>query len=83
MFPKPVREKLSTQLLMSAAIEPSTRPFQLTVQDFGKICEAYVSICKEKPDYMKYYYRGPKSEDYWSDVEISNSDNIENIISLK
>lgn len=82
MFPKPVREQLATELLTAAAIEPSTRPFQLTVSEFGRICDAYMSICKEKPDYMKYNYRGQKSDDNWPHVEINNSDYKENIISI-
>ncbi|KAL5241691.1 hypothetical protein ACI65C_009101 [Semiaphis heraclei] len=82
LFPKPVREQLASELLTAAAIEPSTRPFQLTVSEFGRICEAYISICKEKPDYMKYNYRGQKSDDNWPFVEINNSDSTENIISI-
>lgn len=83
LFPKPVREKLANELLISATIEPTTRPFQLTVGEFGRICEAYVSICNKKPDYMKYNYRDQKSKDYWPDVEINNLDSHENIIVLE
>lgn len=85
LFPKPVREKLANELLIAAAIEPTTRPFQLTVTEFGRICEGYMSICKDTPDYMKYNYRDPNSKylDYWPDVEINNSASCENIISLK
>lgn len=84
MFPKPVRQKLASELLTDAGIDPNTRPFQLTVSEFGRICEAYMSICKEKPDYIKYNYRKQDSEDYWPDIEIiSSKDNIENISSLK
>lgn len=82
MFPKPVCEKLSTELLISAAIDPNTRPFQLTISEFGRICEAYMSICKENPDYLKYNYRSKKSEHYWPDVEINNSES-DNITLLK
>ncbi|XP_060866286.1 dimethyladenosine transferase 1, mitochondrial [Metopolophium dirhodum] len=82
LFPKPVREQLASELLTAAAIEPSTRPFQLTVSEFGRISEAYMNICKEKPDYMKYNYRGQKSDDNWPFVEINNSDSSENIISI-
>lgn len=82
LFPKPVCEKLASELLISAAIDPSTRPFQLTVSEFGRICEAYVSICKENLDYLKYNHRDKKCENYWPDVEITNSNN-DNIISLK
>jgi len=77
-----VREQLASELLTAAAIEPSTRPFQLTVSEFGRICEAYMSICKEKPDYMKYNYREQKSDENWPDVKINNSDSSENIISI-
>lgn len=84
LFPKPVREKLASELLTAAAIDPNSRPFQLTVSEFGRICEAYMSICKDKPNYMKYNYRKPNSEDYWPDIEtIDSKDNVENIISLK
>jgi len=84
LFPKPVRLKLANELLTDAAIDPNTRPFQLTVSEFGRICEAYMSICKENPNYIKYNYRKQNSEDYWPDIEtISSEDSIENIISLK
>lgn len=83
LFPKPVREKLASELLIAAAIEPDTRPFQLTVSEFGRICEAYVSICNEKPDYMKYNYREQKSTLFWPDVEINDSDGSENIVMLE
>jgi len=83
LFPKPVRKKLSSELLIAASIEPNTRPFQLTVSEFGRICEAYISICKETPDYVKYNYRKQNSEDYWPCNETINSeDSIENITSL-
>lgn len=68
--------------MITAAIEPDTRPFQLTVSEIGRICEAYKSICDEKPDYLKYNYREKKSDDYWPDIEINNSEDKENIISL-
>lgn len=83
LFPKPVREKLASELLSAAAIEPDTRPFQLTVSEFGRICDAYVSLCKEKPDYLKYNYRQQKFKDFWPDVEIDSSDSCENIMVLK
>ncbi|XP_025420529.1 mitochondrial dimethyladenosine transferase 1 [Sipha flava] len=85
LFPKPVREKLASELLLAAAIEPTTRPFQLTVTEFGRICEEYMSICKDTPNYMKYNYRHPSSNylDNWPEVEINNSSSYENIISLK
>lgn len=41
-----------------------------------------MSICKEKPDYMKYNYREQKSDENWPDVKINNSDSSENIISI-
>lgn len=82
LFPKPVRKELASELLLSASIEPNTRPFQLTVSEFGRICEAYVSICEKKPDYIKYNYREKKSEDYWPDIDIIHSDS-DNITSLK
>lgn len=74
---------MAGELLNAASIEPNTRPFQLTVGEYGRICEAYMDICKNKPDYMKYNYREQKSDDYWPVIEMNNlTDSIENITSL-
>lgn len=69
--------------MSAAGIEPDTRPFQLTVSEFGRICEAYMSICEKKPDYMKYNYREKKSQDYWPVFETDDLNSRNNIISVK
>lgn len=83
LFLIPVREQLSNKLLTTAGIEPGTRPFQLTISEIGRLCEAYKSICDEKPDYLKYNHREKQSKDNWPDIEINNLETSENITSLR
>lgn len=83
MFPKPVRKELASELLATAGIESETRPFLLTVSEFGQICKVYMDICNKNPDYMKYNHREQKSNDEWPESEAINSDSSgENIIML-
>ncbi|XP_050431432.1 mitochondrial dimethyladenosine transferase 1 [Adelges cooleyi] len=79
LFPRPVREKLSTEMLIAAGIESDTRPFQLTVSEFGRLCSAYVDICKSTPDYLKYNYRASKTNENWPLVDNLQFDDQQNL----
>ena len=53
---------MGKKLYQIADIDPTTRPFQLTIEEFGRICQAYISICDQDPRLYKYNYRGSRKE---------------------
>ncbi|KAJ9590948.1 hypothetical protein L9F63_016046, partial [Diploptera punctata] len=71
LFPTPIRELLGKKMYQIADIDPTTRPFQLTIEEFGRLCEAYVSVCDQDPRLYKYNHRGSKK-----DNELLLEDNI-------
>ncbi|PSN41722.1 Dimethyladenosine transferase 1 [Blattella germanica] len=73
LFPYPVREELGMKMYKLADVDPTTRPFQLTIEEFGQLCQAYCNICDEDPRLYKYNHRASKSKeaDYEDDEEDS------------
>jgi dimethyladenosine transferase 1 len=62
LFPVPARQKLGKEMYNLAEIDPTTRPYQLTVEEFGRLCHAYSKICDRDPRLLKYNHRAAREE---------------------
>lgn len=62
LFPVPVRQELGKEMYHLADIDPTTRPFQLTVEEFGRLCHAYCTICDRDPRLYKYSHRAAREQ---------------------
>lgn len=62
LFPVPVREQLGKEMYHLADIDPTTRPFQLTVEEYGRLCHAYCTICDRDPRLYKYSHRAAREQ---------------------
>lgn len=54
LFPVTLRPLLTETLLNDANVDGKLRPFQLSVEEFNRICMAYQKICREHPALLKY-----------------------------
>ncbi len=59
LFPSSLRERHTPDLLEMADVDGTLRPFELTVEEFDRLCQAYLHICKSNPSLVKY---DPRSE---------------------
>ncbi|XP_012261479.2 dimethyladenosine transferase 1, mitochondrial [Athalia rosae] len=60
LFPEEYKDKLSIMMSKLADIDPTTRPFQLTVQEINRLCTAYKYLCEKHPNIEDYNYRASK-----------------------
>ncbi len=54
MFPPHLREEMAKKLLDLAEVNPETRPFQLTLDEFKRIVSAFSFVCQDNPKLAKY-----------------------------
>ncbi|XP_066142655.1 mitochondrial dimethyladenosine transferase 1 [Euwallacea fornicatus] len=73
LFPDCVAEELTKKMIVLAEIDPTTRSFQLTNEDFVHICYAYKLLCEEYPQLEEFNFRMPKvqREEYLQKFESS------------
>ncbi|OXB66563.1 hypothetical protein ASZ78_010842, partial [Callipepla squamata] len=57
LFPESERLKKTEQLMMAADVDPTLRPFQLTMSHFRNLCNTYRKMCDEDPSLFAYNYR--------------------------
>ncbi|NXU16279.1 TFB1M transferase, partial [Pardalotus punctatus] len=57
LFPENGRLKRTEQLMMTADVDPTLRPFQLSMSQFRKLCNAYRKMCDEDPSLFVFDYR--------------------------
>lgn len=62
LFPRPLQKKLWTEMYSRAELDPTTRPFQLTLPEIGRLCHAYNHIILRQPSLASYNARGPKKQ---------------------
>lgn len=60
LFPEAIRGELTKEMFTIADLDPRIRAFQLTVEQFRRLCEAYHDICQRKPGIRRYNSRGPR-----------------------
>ena len=56
LFP-PEEVSLAKEMIDLAEIDPETRPYQLTIDEFSRLCGAYLEICRRHPGLIEYYFR--------------------------
>ncbi|XP_076189932.1 dimethyladenosine transferase 1, mitochondrial isoform X2 [Aptenodytes patagonicus] len=57
LFPESGRLKRTEQLMMTANVDPTLRPFQLSMSHFRNLCNTYRKMCDEDPSLFAYSYR--------------------------
>jgi len=61
LFPKECRQELALEMYKLADLNPQTRPFQITLQEFNRLCHAYQHIITLHPEVADYDLRAPKN----------------------
>lgn len=60
LFP-PDREDLVWTMLELSEIKSNVRPFELTNEQVGQLCDAYATVIAREPDILTYEFRSKKS----------------------
>lgn len=60
LFPEDKRDQLSKKLFTLADLETTVRPFQISNEEYARLCFAYKVICEENPEIEHYDSRAPK-----------------------
>ncbi|KAL0270624.1 UNVERIFIED_CONTAM: hypothetical protein PYX00_007972 [Menopon gallinae] len=60
LFPETVTTQLAKEVFAISEIDPQARPFQLTIEEFGRIVDAYKKICDRDPRLFHYNFRADK-----------------------
>jgi dimethyladenosine transferase 1 len=88
LFPHAIRKELIDILMKESEVDRTQRPYNLTIEEVGRLCDAYDSICKRYP-VRDYNYRGRNPDEEWeelygnkkleddlSDIEPDSSSNV-------
>lgn len=62
LFPSPKREEFTKALFEMAEVNPTIRPFEITIEEFKRLCFAYKVICDQDPKLYEFNHRAPKAE---------------------
>lgn len=62
LFPQVLRVELASKMCALADVNPKLRPFQLSIDEFVRLCYAYNELCKDYQELDKYDYRAPKQQ---------------------
>ncbi|XP_012284906.1 dimethyladenosine transferase 1, mitochondrial [Orussus abietinus] len=57
LFPPDNREMLAALMFKLSDLDPTTRPFQLSIKDMDKLCTAYIYLTEKHPEIKLYDYR--------------------------
>ncbi|XP_037076155.1 dimethyladenosine transferase 1, mitochondrial-like [Pollicipes pollicipes] len=57
LYPEPARSQLALDTLRLADLDATCRPYQLTVEEVGRVCQAYTDLCRLHPPLAEYEYR--------------------------
>lgn len=60
LFPNCVGEELAQKLLVLAEINPTTKAFELSNEDFVRLCYAYKMVCDDYPELAEFDHRMPR-----------------------
>lgn len=61
LFPEDMRKELAVKMFHLADIDPKTRPFQISNEEFARLCYAYRLICNEHANLEDYDFRACKA----------------------
>jgi len=62
LFPEELRSELGPKLFRLADTDYNARPFEVTTEEFARLCYAYRSLCEEYPEIRNYDHRAPKKK---------------------
>ncbi len=71
MFPILTQEELAAKMLDKADIDPSTRSFQLSVSEIGRLCSSFHEMAEENPSLLRYK-RSCENKDWETRERISD-----------
>jgi len=54
LFPASTRSEMTPLLLDMADVDGTVRPFQLSVEEFARLCSAYQVLCQRHPNLFRY-----------------------------
>lgn len=58
-------------MFYESSVDPSTRPYLLTIEEFRRLCEIYTNICEENPGLIDYNYRSKEEAKSWRDNKVN------------
>ncbi|XP_055905992.1 dimethyladenosine transferase 1, mitochondrial [Eupeodes corollae] len=61
LFPEEQRDETTYEMFVEAEVEPTLRPFQLSVDECLRLTEVYWQLIQKNPEIASYDYRGPKA----------------------
>lgn len=70
LFPSSVRSEHVATLLRLADVDGTIRPFELTIEEFDRLCQAYSLILEKFPSFERY---NPRSEGGRDDIIFAES----------
>ncbi|NWX97666.1 TFB1M transferase, partial [Nothoprocta ornata] len=77
LFPESERLKKTEQLMMEADVDPTLRPFQLSMSHFSNLCNVYRKMCDGDPNLFTYNYREELRQKKRLPKNTSHSEEIE------
>lgn len=57
LFPDDKSDELTKEIFDVSEVDPTTRPFQLTIEELNRMAMAYFAICQRFPKLAEYEYR--------------------------
>lgn len=74
LFPESRRDELVKKMFTVADVDPTLRPFQISMCEFNRLCHSYAAILEQQPSLAKFNAREAKviveGEDYDSESRI-------------
>ena len=64
LFP-PDRPELTREMFEKTGIEPEIRSFMLVMEEFDRLCQCYLEICRREPGMFEYDYRSKENAAIW------------------
>ena len=62
LIPPALQQSLIPKVFAIAEVDPKTRPFQLTLDEFDRLCHVYNLLVEKVPEIGAYEYRAPRKE---------------------
>ncbi|XP_069157831.1 dimethyladenosine transferase 1, mitochondrial [Procambarus clarkii] len=79
LFPESLRDELVDQMFTVAEVNPTLRPFQLSMSEFNRLCHTYAAIIEKRPTLARFNTHNRRAVvegvDYDSDGSEVEADN--------
>ncbi|XP_018335990.1 dimethyladenosine transferase 1, mitochondrial [Agrilus planipennis] len=57
LFPEELREELGEKLFILADVDSNARPFEITTEEYARLCYAYKLLCDDYPQIVDFDFR--------------------------